>query len=216
MNHQERVGATLNPAEDIVVSVRRSPKAVRLEWPSGPHKGRDVLYSDGPDGGKGMMHVQVAGSPLPRMSMAPDSPLATMNSRHPITEAGFDTIIQNMELALEKQRAGDSSLGKIRLAGQERPEGMDKACYKVVRVTPSQETWVVYLDPTTNLPMLVEATAANGDRLERYAYGDPTFNPTDLAAADAFDPDARWGPAKGLFQRLARGGSAARNETEIR
>ena len=32
---QEQVGDTLQPAEDVQLSVRRTPKAVRLEWPDG-------------------------------------------------------------------------------------------------------------------------------------------------------------------------------------
>src|SRR5262249_26067888 len=46
LNRQERVGESLQEAEDVVLSIRRQPRAVRLEWPSGPHRGREVLYSE--------------------------------------------------------------------------------------------------------------------------------------------------------------------------
>ena len=41
----ERVNGQLQPEEDILLSIRRDPKAVRLEWSSGPSKGREVIYS---------------------------------------------------------------------------------------------------------------------------------------------------------------------------
>ena len=41
----ERVNGQLQPEEEILLSIRRDPKAVRLEWASGPSKGREVIYS---------------------------------------------------------------------------------------------------------------------------------------------------------------------------
>jgi hypothetical protein len=160
------------------------------------------------------MHVRMggAGAALPRLSIPPNGPLATANSRHPITEAGFDTILAKMEDAFERQKKGDNSLGRLRLAGIETPEGVNKPCQKVVRVTPTNETWTVDLDPDTHLPAFVQAVDGNGELLERYVFQVPAPNVSDLVQADAFDPDARWGPAKGLFQRLARAGEAAKKD----
>jgi hypothetical protein len=207
MNRQEAVGGTLNAPEDVTLSVKRNPKAVRLEWPDGPHKGREVIYAA--DANDGKMHVKMGDSLLaamPRVAMAPDSPLALRNSRHPITEAGFDTILQRMEDAVRNRAAGDGD--RIEYAGLEQADGLDKAGHKVVRVTPSGETWVVYLDAETGLPALVQANARDGQLLERYVFRDPVFNPQELASADAFNPDARWGATNGLLSRFARSGSA--------
>jgi hypothetical protein len=216
MTRQERVGGTLNPPEDVILSIRRNPKAVRLEWPTGQNKGREVIYSAVANGG--LMHVNMGATlvPMPRLSLPPDSPLATRNSRHPITEAGFDTILQGMETALRAQRSNDPSLGQIRYEGLEKPEELDRPGHKVVRVTPTNETWVVYLDPETRLPAQVEATAGNGDLLERFVFRDPAFDLPVLARAESFDPDSRWGPAKGLLGRFARAGAGSTKETEAR
>ena len=155
------------------------------------------------------MHVRMANALRPQLKMAPDSPLATQNSRHPITEAGFDTIVENMEAAVGARRqAAIPPSGKIRYDGLETPETLSMPCHKIVRVTPTNETWIVYLDPETDLPVLVQATAENGDRLEHFVFRDLSFDPADLASADAFSPEARWGPSRGLFQRLARAGTA--------
>ena len=216
MNHQERVNSILNPAEDVVLSIRLKPKAVRIEWQDGSHKGREVLYASDANGG--LMHVRMAESliSLPRLSMAPDSPLALRNGRHPITEAGLDTVIVNMEEALRKQKQNDASGGKLAYAGLEKPEGVDKPCHKITRVSPEGDNWIVYLDPETHLPAYVQETASNGDLLERYVFRGFTPNVAELAKAEAFDPDARWGPPKGLLQRLARSPGGGDDSTRSR
>jgi hypothetical protein len=56
--------------------------------------------------------------------------------------------------------------------------------------------------------------------IERYVYREIREDPTELAAAGAFEPDQRWGESKGFLTRIARaatgsnlpspGGSATR------
>ena len=97
MHRQEHVNGELQPEEDVVLAIRREPRAVRLSWPIGPHKGREVLYRADEPGG--LMHVNMADSalPIPRLSIPPDSPMVMKNSRHPVTEAGFDSLIRGLE-----------------------------------------------------------------------------------------------------------------------
>lgn len=213
LNRQERVGSTLLPAESVVLSIRRNPRAVRLEWPEGAHKGREVIYSATEH--DGLMHVNMADSivPVPRLSIAPDSPMVLKNSRHPITEAGFDTIIHNLEISLEKGSHGDSSGGKLSYGGLEQPAGLDRPCHKILRVTPSGEMWLVYLDPNSQFPAMIQGNAPNGDLLERYSFSAIKTNLAELASRDAFDPNQRWGEPRGLLSRLARGANG-RNTAE--
>jgi hypothetical protein len=127
------------------------------------------------------------------------------NSRHPITEAGFDTIIANMEESLRLQASGDKSEGAVAYDGLDQADGLEKPCHKLRRDTPRGERWLVYIDPETHLPALVQATTNGGELLERYVFRDPTFDRAELASKEAFDPDSRWGASKGLLQRFARG-----------
>ena len=82
----ERVGGQLQAEEEALLSIRRNPRAVRLEWVDGPSKGREVIYSSAVN--DRMMYVNMGNSALPisRMSIPVDSPLALRNSRHPITK----------------------------------------------------------------------------------------------------------------------------------
>jgi len=200
----ERVGNQVLPEEKALLSIRRNPKAVRLEWPEGSNKGREVIYSAAIN--ERMMHVNVANSaiPIPRMSIPVDSPLALRNSRHAITEAGFDTIFNNLAKQVDEQGRPTGAEGRLTYKGLQKPEGSDVACHLIQRITPSKEVWRVYLDPDTLMPFVVTAHQADGSVLESYRYENIKADPTELASADAFDPDKRWGESKGLFSRLAK------------
>lgn len=204
----ERVGSQLQPEEKALLSIQREPKAVRLEWPDGPSKGREVIYSAAIDDRK--MHVNMANAaiPMPRMSLPVDSPLALRNSRHAITEAGFDTILDNLIQQLEGPGKTPPPGGRLTYKGLHKPENMDQTCHLIQRISPEKEIWRVYLDTETLMPVVVTAHQVDGELLERYAYTNLRPNPEELASADAFDPDKRWGEAKGLFSRLAKAAAA--------
>ena len=199
INRQERVGNLLQEPEEVLLSIRRHPRAVRLQWQEGPHQGREVIFAEQET--NGLLQVNMADSkiPIPRLTLPPNSPLALRNSRHPITEAGFDTIVRNLTKTIEENRAGDESHGRISYAGIEQPAPLDHPCYKIVRVTATGETWQVFLDPESKLPTMVQANAANGDLLERYLFRSVEADPAELTASNAFDPNARWGESKGLL-----------------
>jgi len=203
----ERVGGQMQAEEEVVLNIRRNPKAVRLEWAKGPNKGREVIYSAAIN--DRMMYVNTGNSalPIPRMSIPVDSPLALRNSRHPITEAGFDTILDNLFKFLEPKTAAVASDGKLTYKGIDRPGGLDQPCHLVERVTPKGETWQVYLDTRTLMPAMVSAVqTSSGELIERYIYRNLRPNPVELASNDAFDPDKRWGESKGWLSRIAHGG----------
>ena len=195
LQRQERVNGELLPAEALIMSIHRQPKAARLTWAEGPHTGREVLYRSDEPGG--MMHVNMADSklPIPRLALAPDSPMVMKNSRHPITEAGLDPIIASME---EADRAG--TLVDL---GMQTPAPLDHPVHGILRKTAEGDVWRAYFDPANHLPALVECQAGNGELLERYVFENIQPDPPELATMAAFDPDARWGPPRGLFGRMS-------------
>jgi len=205
----ERVGGQLQAEGEALLSIRRNPKAVRLEWANGPSKGREVIYSSAINDRMLYVHMANSALPIPRMTIPVDSPLVLKNSRHPITEAGFDTIFENMSRSMTSSASGVNREGTLVYRGLERPKGMDQPCHLLERETPAGETWQVYLDPKTLMPTVVAAYQTQGGELiERYTYRNVRPNPVDLAAADAFDPDKRWGESNGWLSRLARSAGA--------
>jgi len=204
ISRQERVQGQLQAEEEILLSIRSDPKAVRLEWSSGPNKGREVIYSSTLDPRMIFVHQPSTAIVLPSMKIPVDSPLVTRNSRHSITEAGFDTILENMRGPKGAADQNQPERGDLAYVGVETPAGLEMPCHHFVRRSVAGETWNVYLDSRSMLPRLVVAKDAKGDLIERYVYREVRENPPDLASAGAFAPDQRWGDSKGLFSRLAR------------
>lgn len=206
MVRQERVGEKLLPPEEVLLSVRRAPFAVRLEWPSGPNQGREVIFAGAESDGK--IQIKQPGSMIPRLTLSPDSPLVARSSRHPISEAGFDALVSNLEKSLNEMRAGQTSLS---LEEPSVVPEVGRRCYRVLETRPDGERWVVCIDAETLIPTIVEGHDAERGLLERYLFHDVRFNPAELASADAFDADRRWAASAspGLLGRLARTAGAA-------
>jgi hypothetical protein len=198
------VGGRLQPEESILLSIRRDPKAVRLEWSAGPNQGREVIYSSRLDQRSLFVHQPSSPIPLPTMKIPVDSPLVTKNSRHSIADAGFETIIDNLRKSLEPKGSQNSNSTDPVYQGVEKPPDLDRPSHRFTHRTPSGETWTVFLDARTMLPCMVAAHDASGELIERYVYHEVRENPTELASADAFDPDQRWGGSKGFLSRFAR------------
>ncbi len=209
MSRVERVNGQLQPEEEVVLSVHRQPKEVRLEWASGASKGREVIYSTRIDDRTLYVHMPRTAIPLPTMKMAVDSPMVTRSSRHSIREAGLDTIIQNLRNSVDQIDAVNAVQGRAAYRGIEKPPGLNPPCHVFTRKSSGGETWTVFIDVRTMFPRMVVAKDPKGQLDEKYIYHDVIENPAELAAADAFDPDRRWGSAGGLLSRFARGGAPA-------
>jgi hypothetical protein len=207
ISRTERVSGRLLPEEQIILSIRRDPKAVRLEWADGPNQGREVIYSSRIDDRSLFVHMPKSAIPLPTMKIPVDSPMVMKNSRHSITEAGFDTIIHNLRKSQDGSQKPD--MGRLAYKGVEKPPGLDRPSHVFTRRAPSGETWTVFLDTQTMMPCMVVAKSESGELDERYIYHEVRENPTDLASAEAFDPDQRWGQSKGLLSRFARAASGS-------
>lgn len=208
MSRVERVGGQLQPEEEVVLSIHREPREVRLAWESGPSAGREVIYSTRVDPKTLFVHMPKTAIPLPTMKMAIDSPMVTRSSRHSIREAGFDTIIGSLRKSIDQDAAEDAAQGRVAYRGIETPPGLDRPSHVFTRRAPAGESWTVFIDARSLLPSMVVAKNKAGELDEKYVYHGVSENPTSLAAADAFDPDQRWGSAKGLLGRFAGGRSA--------
>jgi Protein of unknown function (DUF1571) len=207
MQRRERVGGSVLPEEEVLLSIRRKPKAVRLEWTSGSSKGREVIFSPALDAKMIYVHQPQTSAVVPSVKIAVDSPLVMKNSRHTIAEAGFEMILANLQKSGDDPDGSKAGAPSLDYKGLEKAAGLDTACHHFVRHAASGETWNVYLDPRSLLPRLVLAENKKGDLLERYVYSEIRENPKELAAADAFSPSERWGEGKGLFSRIAKAAS---------
>ena len=129
------------------------------------------------------------------------------NSRHPITEAGLDAILDRLDESLKPHEAGSPAPRRLtydggRHAARDRPalpqdHPRSTAAGRDLDHLPRRRR------PAS--PTLVQETAADGDLLERYIFRNLTTDPPALADAAAFDPDSRWGQPRGLLGRMAQG-----------
>jgi hypothetical protein len=210
ITRQERVDGRLQPEEELLLSIRREPRAVRLEWTVGPSKGREVIYSSATDPHMLFVHQPGAALVLPSMKISVDSPLVMKNSRHKITEAGFEAILENLRRAQKSGAADPPAGGRLQYKGLVTPDGIDQTCHHFVRRPATGQTWDVYLDSRSMLPRLVLAEDSRGELLERYVYGEVHEDPAELASGAAFEPEKRWGESNGLLSRLARAASGGK------
>ena len=121
VNGQERVNGTLQSADEARLSIRREPRAIRLEWPNGSHKGREVLWSASEPGG--MMHVHIGDSmlPVPDLTLSPTNAMVMKYSRHPVTEAGLDSVLDRLDESLKPHEGGTSGAEKLTYDGLRTP-----------------------------------------------------------------------------------------------
>jgi len=193
---QERVNDRLLERESVLLSIRRKPFAVRLEWTDGPNEGRMVLWSRHEC--EGLMHIHLGKTlvPVPPMRLAPESPMAMANSRHPIYEAGLDQLLENLESQIERARSSGDQVGRfeLRKVATDVPS-LEGPGREIVRITPRGETWRLVIAEGSGLPVFLSATDAQGRLLEHYEFHDLEVDLEELERSDAFDPRVQFGQA---------------------
>lgn len=199
---QEQMNGKLLPPDSFQLSKRREPFAVRMEWSQGKEAGREVIFS--PVYTNGMIQIRMPKGLIPRISMSPESPLVRSKSRHPISEAGADSVVDRLRSTLDLHKQNRPDAGQLEVTTVVEP--VVGQVDRIKHVTSTGETWVVDMDSSTGLPLTIHATDPNGQLLEHYEFRKYELNRPDLMTADAFDPNARWGQAS-LFGKIARSGS---------
>lgn len=202
VNLQEQMNGKLLPPDNFTLSKRREPFAVLMQWSDGKDAGREVMFS--PVDTKGMIQIRMPKGLIPRISMAPDSLLVRSKSRHPITEAGADSVVERLTETLNLHKSNHQNAGQLQAErlNDTRLGPIDRVTHRTFQ----GELWVVDLDATTGLPLTIHATDAQGQLLEHYEFRGYQLNQNELMTAGAFDPDARWGQ-QNLLGKFARGNS---------
>ena len=73
------------------------------------------------------VHMPSSPIPIPTMKIAVDSPMVMRNSRHAITEAGFDTIIDNLQKARGNGDEGTAGPDSLEYKGDRDASGPRRA-----------------------------------------------------------------------------------------
>lgn len=206
MERQERVDDQLLPAETIILKIRQAVSAeqnggqaiargiyTRHEAPASL-KGQEAIYVEGAHDGNIVAHTTGLLN-LKRFYLPPTGFLAMRGSRYPITEAGFEVLIQRM---LERGQR-DREFGPCEVRVDRHATVNGRACTMFEIVHPKQEGPYdfhiarIAIDDQLNLPIHYESyvwpTTAEGkpELLERYTYTDIKINPG--LPEETFSPD---------------------------
>ena len=185
---RERIGDVLQPREEALLKYQR-PGRLYLRWVAGPPKGREILFVDGREAGRALVHEPGAFSGLFTLVLAPDSPWVLRRSRHPISDLGLGRLI---DLIARNARRADGA-GELTLVEEGTVGGETPPVRRVELRLPRDPARGYYcyrarlsVDRTSGLP--VAATIHDWDDrvVGEYAYLDLRLNPP-LSGID-FDP----------------------------
>jgi hypothetical protein len=197
MIKQERVEGELLDEETVFTKLRHRPFSVYMKWTRDPHEGREVLYREGWNDGEikghegGLLGVV-------NLNLDPRGDRAMDGNRHSVLEAGVGKIIkllrENVALAILSGEGQVEDLGPVTL------HGMKLHGYKLTLPAGKVKRGLIhdpkryysadlrlFLEPSKNLPVGMEARDAKGRLLETYGYTKLRLNP-GLNDRD-FDPD---------------------------
>ena len=178
------------------VKFRAEPFSVYMRFTDPEHAGRQVLYVEGQNGGK-MLAREAGGlsSLAGTVKLAPDSPLVTANSRHPITSAGLANMARGVIARwTEESRYGECDVKYFAEAELEgRPVVVIESSHPVPRKEFRYARTRLWMDKETKLPVRLqqyEFRRGGGEPVlaEDYTYTDVR---TDVRLSDAdFHPRA--------------------------
>jgi hypothetical protein len=199
---QERVGTELSEGQIMELKMRHKPFSVYMKWLNG-EKGRELLYVDGEQDGKMIVHPGGWKSRLvPPLKLEPDSSLAMSESRHPVTMLGLlklsDEIITRRKSEIERKCP-------IRCQFLENETANERPCYCFVSTYLDRKTSeeyrksIQYIDREWLLPICVknfvwpeanqkfdnDGALDEATLVEHYAYTELQFN--QQLANDDFD-----------------------------
>lgn len=96
---EERIDGTLNPKEVAFVKVRHQPFSVYCYFLQ-PHKGRECVYTDGPNASKGVLVARDCGfrQRLGKFELDPEGRLAMANQKYPIMKLGVRNLMEELSV----------------------------------------------------------------------------------------------------------------------
>lgn len=195
LRKRERIRGELGPEQTLAIKVRHEPFAIYLKFLT-PQSGKEAVYAEGLRDNKVIAHGGGLSRLLvPRLAVAPDHPLALVDSRHPVTEAG----LANLTARLIQYRRMDLDDPKAATVLDRTTDPLGQPRYRSVHTHPARHVdrpfarVVVMYDPATLFPTSIESydwprASAQGplELAESYTYDQIRLD-AKLTALD-FDP----------------------------
>jgi hypothetical protein len=193
LEKQERIDGKLQPPEVVAVSYRARPHSVLLRWLQGARRAQSVLYVEGANGGKMLVHpTGVLGRFEKVVALDPEGPQAHHSGRYTIKQFGLretlERTLHDWKAAREEGALHAEYAGTQKVA----PAG-DRPCYTLVRTLPEPDEEgvtevTVYIDEETWFQVGTVLRGQGGNLLGTYTYRDIHLNPE--FGPDQFTPAA--------------------------
>jgi len=152
---EERIDGTLNPKEVAFIKVRHQPFSVYCYFLQ-PHKGRECLYTDGPNASKGVLVARDCGlrKRLGKFELDPEGRLAMAGQKYPIMKLGVRNLMAELAMVGEQ----DVQFGECEVqAKQSSINGRGATLIEVVHPIPRQNFRFykaeIFMDNETKLPV---------------------------------------------------------------
>lgn len=124
---QERIDGELSERQVMQLKMRHSPFSVYLKWLEGGDVGRELLYVEGQNSNKMLVHVGgFKGRFLPSLKLDPNGSLAMAEARYPITKAG---LLELVKLAVLYRQSDIKQKSGVRCHMIENHEFEERPCY---------------------------------------------------------------------------------------
>jgi hypothetical protein len=195
LKRRERIKGKLGPEQTIKLKVRHRPFGVYMRFVE-PDAGKEAVYAQGRYDNHVMAHGGgLTRALLPRLKVAPDSPLAMAGNRHPITEAGLlnlaNKLVHFRELDMTDDDAG-TILDTVR--DDQGRTWLRSVHTHTIKTSDRPFMYVeVLYDPQSKLPLQIESyewsksgRIEDRELTERYRYDDLDLD-APLTELD-FDP----------------------------
>ncbi len=196
----EVVDGVLLEEQTTLMKLSHKPFSVYMKWQDFD-TGREVIYGEGLNDGKLLVHPGGWKARLPPISMEPDSSLARAESRHPITQIGLANLAQTI-LNSHQRDLEQNAIVKCDQADNQSIGGRDCLCFvtefRDAKSSPEYRKSIVMIDTEWSVPLFIknfawptDAVTAVGEELdtatliEQYTYADVKFR----ASLTAFDFD---------------------------
>jgi outer membrane lipoprotein-sorting protein len=168
---QERVGKTLLPEETIILKFKK-PLRIYMKWIGAPHRGVEVVYSEGSNGNRLIAHKGGLLNII-NLNLDPRGTLAMRNNRHPVTDTGLDHLI----LIVEENILRGLKLDCLTLVDRGYETVYGRRARRFEGIFPRNKTAVFYchravisLDAEKNVPVMAMMYDDNDALIEKYGF----------------------------------------------
>jgi len=191
---QERPdGDDLQEVQTLSIKMRHKPFSIYMKWLEGGDVGREVIYVDGLNDNKMLVHVGgLKGRLLPHLKLDPTGSLAMAEARHPIGELG---LLHLTDLLISYRKRDMGLKSGVRWEMIKEQKFQDRECYCFVveydsrEIEPVYRKSITYIDKELAIPICVrnfgwaepdsELTGQELDvatLIEYYGYSDIRFD----------------------------------------